>query len=196
MSSNLKFAKALAAIALAVCTISAHADIQFSGVGAGGNLISGAESWSISVLPVGDASIWSSSFNYGRAEAAYGMDITFEGAGGFLPGFVTMGNTLACGPSHIGSTTFCTVPPPNHIWIGTVVDANSISFRAQEEDFLLSPGGHYDVRVFFSGAPPTSFTGRWLTEFSPEVLGSVPEPGTLAMLVSGLAVMTLIRRRA
>ncbi|HSV55158.1 MAG TPA: PEP-CTERM sorting domain-containing protein [Burkholderiaceae bacterium] len=204
MRLNYKISSALAAIAFAVCAAPAQADYVFSGAGMSGNLAPGVESWSFNFD--GGAAAGSPGNNWGspgvgaglrpysRAEAAYGFDITFVGGSGFLAGSVATGNGAACAGSTFGGTTFCTISDTN-IWIATVVDANTIAFRAQDESFVLETGQNYFVNIFFAGATPTSFSGRWLTEFSPDP-GTVPEPGTLALLGLAAAALALTRRKA
>jgi hypothetical protein len=189
---NALFFTALTALAVAA---PAHADYLFSGAGTSGNLAPGVEAWSMNFTGNnnwGSPGVGAGVAQYSRTLDAYGFDISFTGAT-ILAGSVDLGNGKACIGSVGGGTTFCTFSPTN-IWVATQTDDHSISFRAQNAAFAISTGQQYFVNIFFDGATPTGFTGRWLTEFSPDPT-RVPEPSGLPLIGIALAGLFLARRK-
>jgi hypothetical protein len=203
MFARLKALALAAAVAGAFLVAPAHADYVFSGSGTSGNLFPGVEPWVFNAD--GGAAAGSPGNNWGspgvnegitaysHADAAFGFDITFTGGGTILPGSVTIGNNAGCGGGTSGGTTFCTISPTN-IWIATQTGASSLAFRAQDPSFFLTTGQSYFVNIFFAGETPTSFTGRWLTDFTPTPV-PVPEPASMALFGAGLLGLGLARRR-
>ena len=193
-------------LALAAAPL-AHADYAFSGSGSSGHLDGAAESWAFNVdggaASTGYLDNWGSpgvgagTTMYSQAEQAYGMSLTFTG-GTINANSIVIGNGAACAGSTAGGTTFCTISPTN-IWEAFLTTPDTIEFRAQNASFYLSQGQNYFVNIFFDGAAPASFTGRWLTDFSPNPDPvSVPEPEALAMFgtgLFGLGLFLLLRRR-
>jgi hypothetical protein len=189
-------------IALAAGTApSAHANYTFSGSGTSGNFTGQAtEPWSVnydfqfggSQPDWGSPGVSAGVTPYLEAQAAFGMDLHFFGAGPIDVASVAIGNASNCAGTTTGGTTFCTIGPLD-IWLAFVTGPDTISFRAQDPSFFLSPGQLYFVNVFFAAGTtaPTSFSGVWLTDFSP----SVPEPATLALLGVALAGLGFSRRR-
>lgn len=188
---------------LAVCGLicagalagTARADYTFSGSGASGTLVGASESWLFNadggVAKTGYLNNWGSPgvgagvVKYGETSAAYGFEITFSGGGSINSASVGIGNGAGCAGSTSGGTTFCTISPTD-IWQAFQTGPNSIDFLAQNASFNLATGQFYFVNVFFNGATPTSFTGAWLTNFTPTPPPSVPEPSSLALLATGL----------
>ncbi len=193
----MKLAPLCAALAL-MSSLPAHADYLFSGTGSSGNLTPGAESWAFNFSGNdnwGSPGVGASVTPYSRASVAYGLDIDFTGSGTIIPSSITVGNGAACAGSVGGGTTFCASPfGAADIWIAFLTGPSSIAFRSQDASFNLAPGENYFVNVFFEGGTPTSFTGRWLTDFAPTP--TVPEPGSLALAGLALAGLLIKRRKA
>lgn len=178
-----------------VSSRSAFADYTFSGSGSSGYLNGSSESWSFDYeggSTWGSPGVGAGETPYTQAEAAYGFEITFTGGGTIDTPSITIGNDSACVGSSGGGTTFCTAS--NDIWEAIQVGPDSIDFLAQNPSFDMTTGEYYFVNVFFDGATPTSFTGAWLTEFTPTPPSSVPEPSTFVLLGSGLAGLCSSRR--
>jgi hypothetical protein len=193
---------ALPALLIFGLTGHANANYAFSGSGSSGYLdpsVSG-EPWEIPAQS--GAPGWGSpGISYGitaytQSEAAYGLDITFTGGGEITPGSIAIGNGAGCAGDTTGGTTFCTISPTN-IWEAFQTGPNSVDFRAQNASFNITQGEEYFVNVLYTGAAPTSFTGVWLTSFSP---GVVPEPATWLLFGCGMmglaAVREFMRRRS
>jgi hypothetical protein len=188
-------------------TRSAKADIPFSGSGAAGSLSDpGAEPFSFNfdggaaetdyLNDWGSPGVAAGVTPYNNSQAAYGMDITFSGGGTVDADSITVGNGAGCEGDTGGGTTFCTISPTD-IWEAIQVGPDSIDFLAQNASFDLTDGQEYFVNIFFDGATPTSFTGEWLTEYSPTPTTTTPEPTTILCLGSGLVALggRLLRRR-
>lgn len=183
----------------------AHADYVFSGSGTSGTLNGGSEAWVFNfdggAAQTGYLDNWGSpgvgagTTAYSRLDAAFGMSITFNG-GTINANSIAIGNGASCAGSTAGGTTFCTIAP-NDVWEAFLTAPDTIEFRAQDPSFFLQSQQKYFVNVFFDGAAPTSFTGRWLTQFAPDPT-AVPEPGTSAMFGAGLlgvGLLLMLRRR-
>lgn len=181
----------------------AHADYAFSGSGPTGVLVGAAETWSFNYDGGVLANDWGSPgvgagvTTYGQSQDAFGMTITFAGGGTIDASSVIIGNGAACAGSTYGGTTFCTSSPTD-IWTATVINPYTINFIAQNPTFNLAQGQSYFVNIFFNGATPTSFTGKWLTEFTggPGPGGAVPEPATWAMMILGFGAVGSMARRS
>jgi hypothetical protein len=196
MKSVLLSSAALGALLVAGNTTSANANYAFSGSGTSGFLnpsVSG-EPWHFGSFASASFPGWGSpGVSYGitpytRSEAAYGMEITFTGGGPIKSGSIAIGNGAGCAGDETGGTTFCTIGPTD-IWEGFTTGPDSVDFLAQNASFDLTDGQEYFVNILFSGSSPTSFTGEWLTSFTPTPPTSpsgVPEPASLALLGSAL----------
>ncbi len=190
----LKLSSLAVALVAAVSAAPAHADFAFSGSGATGFLNGASETWTFSAdggSDWGSPGVGLGVTPYSRGVAAFGFDINFKDGGRILPGSVALGNASACAGSSGGGTTFCTVGPLD-IWDAFQIDDHTIDFRAQNPTFFISPGQSYFVNVFFEGALPTAFSGRWVTDFSPKV----PEPSVLALFGIAALALGLSRRKS
>jgi len=131
---------------------------------------------------------------YQGSVAAYGLDVTFFGVGPIRRGSVTTGNNASCSGDSYGGTTFCTIDPLD-IWEAFQLGPDTLAFRAQDSSFYLSPDQEYFVNVFFSGPDdPPSFTGTWITNFSPNPTAA-PEPASMLLFGTGLLGLAALRRR-
>ena len=188
-------ARAVSIAALAAASFAAHADYFFSGSGTSGFLAPPTgEPWSVNFTGAnnwGSPGVGAGVTAYTRADAAFGFDISFEGAT-ISQSTIDLGNASNCAGTTTGGTTFCTLGPLN-IWVATLLDDHTIAFRAQDPTFFITLGQQYFVNVLFEGSAPRSFTGRWLTEFSPR---AVPEPSVLALLGLAMLGMACTRRKA
>lgn len=188
----------------------AHADYVVSGNGTSGHLDGSSEAWAFNAdggkASTGYLDNWGSpgvgagTTDYSQTHQAFGMSLTFSGAI-INADSIAIGNGKACAGSTRGGSTFCTIGSPDDIWQAFLTAPDTIEFRAQNASFFLSQAQKYFVNIFFDGAAPSSFTGRWLTDFSPDPgTGpvSVPEPGSIGMLgggLLGLGLILMLRRR-
>jgi len=195
-----KLSLVLVVFAFCLFCMTANADITFSGSGPSGVLSAPSETWVFNAdggAPVtGYLNNWGSpgvgfgEVVSGETVPVFGMKITFSGGGTIDAPSIAIGNGAGCAGTTTGGTTFCT-DSPTDIWLATQTGADSIEFTAQNPTYYLNPGQLYFVNIFFDGATPTSFTGEWLTEYSP-----TPEPSSLMLLGSGaLALLGGLRRR-
>jgi len=167
----------------------------FSGSGTSGTLVGPGETWTLNFdggSDWGSPGVGAGTALYGESAAAYGMTISFAGGGLIDASLVALGNSSNCngGPGS-GPTSFCTLGP-DHTWLATQTGPNSVEFLAQNPSSSLSQGQSYFVNIFFDGDTPSSFSGAWLTSFTPI---ATPEPTSLSMLGIGLIGLGLLRLR-
>jgi len=186
----------------------AHANYVFSGSGASGTLVSPSETWRFNndggVASTGYLNDWGTPgigagvVPYGESSAAYGIIVTFAGGGAIDAASIGIGSSAACVGSTGGGTTACTISPIDP-WEAFQTAPDTIEFLAQSPTSNLTIGQDYFVNVFFDGATPTSFTGEWLTNYTPTPIptsSSVPEPASLALVGVGLLAALAARRKA
>ncbi len=202
---RMSFLASAAAIGLAYGSIStAHADYVFSGSGTNGNLTSGSEPWLMGLDGSGQAG-WGSPgvsqgvTTYTQAMPAYGLIVNFSGGGSAIdPGSIAIGNEAGCAGSSGGGSTFCNISAGDDIWEVFQTGPDSLDFLAQSPTVDMTTGETYFVNVLFTGsAVPTSFTGEWLTEFTPTPPSpsATPLPATLPLFAGGLGITGLLARR-
>jgi hypothetical protein len=193
----------MVALALAVgLAPNSYANYTFSGSGTSGNFTGQAgEPFSVNfdggtLMPDwGSPGVSAGVTPYLESSPAFGLILTFAGGGPINANQIAIGNGAACGGTTVGGTTFCTLSSTvNDIWDAFLVGTNTIEFLAQDSSFYLTHGQNYFVNIFFDREAPTSFTGTWLTEFSPNPT-TVPEPATLSLIGLGIAGIAVSRRR-
>lgn len=194
---NLYFAFS-ALLCAGVLAGTAFADSTFNGSGTSGTLVNSSETWLIqtngNLGNWGSPGVGQSVARYGESAPAYGLALTFSGGSPIDVASIAAGNTVACVGNTSGDTTFCTIP--SALWKAFQTGPDSIDFLAQSASADLIQSQQYFVNVFFSGAAPTSFSGVWLTSFTPTPPASTPEPSSIVLLATSLLALAGLARSA
>jgi hypothetical protein len=171
-----------------VASLSAFADITFSGSGMSGNIppgqpfaydLDGLSDWGVPGIG-GGLGTWS-----GPTVDAF--TISFSLPAGVTIDPLDIGSN--CNGGSGGGTVFC-ASPYDQPWLVTALNANSITFTAQSGGDLLRDGDQFFINIFFTGgdAGGAPFAGTWVSP--------VPEPGSMVLFGSGfLAVVGVLRRK-
>ena len=163
--------------------------VGFAGGGTPGTdgLDAFGHTWRIKVDSWGIPGLGNGTLGFAGPDSALDFHIRFSG----LPTSVVIDPSPASGPGGFEETTRFSNVTDGELW-SRVIDADGlgVSFFATGTSSLEN-GETFFVNVVFSGAftTPIEFTASWTGR-------GVPEPGTLALLLVGAAMVLTRRQRA
>lgn len=194
MFSRRKAAKHFLGFALGALLLAGFAPVAsaypaaFGGGGTPGTsgLDSFGHTWRLKVDSWGIPGLGDGTLGFGGPDSALDFHIRFSG----LPTGVVIDATPATGPGGFETTTRFSNFSDSELWT-RVIDADGlgVSFFATGTSSLEN-GETFFVNVHFTGAytAPIEFTASWTGR-------TVPEPGTLALLLIGASVVLMRRSR-
>jgi hypothetical protein len=173
-----------------VASLSARADIAFSGSGMSGNIAPG-QPFAYNLDGAPGVYDWGVPGVNGGLGTWMGPTIDAFTINFNLPDGVSIDPAnigTNCNGGAFNGTVFC-ASPYDQPWLVTSLGSNSITFTAQDGGDLLRDGDPFFINIFFTGdAGGANFTGTWVSP--------VPEPGSVMLFGTGfLAVVGVLRRK-